>query len=160
MKTFLSYLIISIAIICLPDNVLAQGRGAQTFKTNVDGTVVFNPCSMEGVILSGNVVLVFRGQTDTTGALHRHLTVTGQGVTGIGMISATHYQVNGPFPNGLITQVVPGNGAIAFTSVTSFHLISRGSTDNFILHVLLHITVNANGDMTADVFSIIPVCAG
>jgi hypothetical protein len=42
-----------------------------------------------------------------------------------------------------------GNGAQAGTGVVTANLISRGSTANSVDRLLTHITVNANGELTA-----------
>ena len=43
-----------------------------------------------------------------------------------------------------------GSGEVR-TANTSMHFISQGSTANFRQHLLVHITFNANGEITSDV---------
>jgi len=42
-------------------------------------------------------------------------------------------------------------GAATFTSVSNFRIIGKGQAPNYIEQVILHTTINANGDVTADV---------
>ena len=44
------------------------------------------------------------------------------------------------------------------TSVGSFRLIGHGRENNFLLHHITHITINANGDLTANIESLSAEC--
>ena len=43
------------------------------------------------------------------------------------------------------------NGAVNFTAVDSFKLIGHGKAPNFLEQVVSHVTINANGEVTAEV---------
>lgn len=49
------------------------------------------------------------------------------------------------------SEPVDGKGAATFTAVDSFKIIGHGSAPNFLVQAVVHMTVNANGDVTADV---------
>jgi hypothetical protein len=51
-------------------------------------------------------------------------------------------------------------GAFQETFTVNFRFISKGSADNILLHILLHITVNANGVVTSETATITDVCTG
>ncbi len=42
-----------------------------------------------------------------------------------------------------------GTAPLIFTVVNSFHVIGEGQADNVLVHHNLHITINANGEVTA-----------
>jgi hypothetical protein len=83
-------------------------------------------------------------QTQADGTVIGHFNY--QQVMGLGLTSGTIYQVSAvdqvrlsaPFPSSI-------------QSVQSFRLISRGSGNNLLVQVLYHITVDANGEVTASI---------
>src|SRR5215211_5830985 len=97
-------------------------------------------CTGEDVQLSGTIHLVSQTQPDGSEVGHFNY----QNVSGVGLTSGTTYRAStvdtfrleAPFPSDI-------------TSVSSFHLISQGKQDNLLVNVLFHITVNANGEVTA-----------
>jgi len=99
-------------------------------------------CTDEVVEIRGTIHLVNQTQTDGTVIGHFNY----QNVSAVGLTSGNIYRVSSvdqsslasPFPSDI-------------TSVQSFHLISLGSSSNLLVHVLFHITVNAEGDVTASI---------
>ena len=97
-------------------------------------------CTDEVIEISGSIHMV--SQTQADGSLIGHFNY--QNVTGLGLTSGNayrasavdHARLQAPFPSSI-------------TSVRSFHLISRGGESNLLVQVLYHITVNANGEVTA-----------
>ena len=53
-----------------------------------------------------------------------------------------------------------GTGAQTFTSVGQLNLVSQGSTDNLVVRTTIHITVNANGEITSTSFEFTTDCRG
>jgi hypothetical protein len=108
----------------------------------------FVPCAAGG---AGEVVVL-------TGALHDvfHLTLTPsghatvrfhdnpQGVTGTGLTTGAAYRAVGVTQETMTVRI-----GSADTFVNSFHVIGRGPASNFTVHETLHLTVNANGTVTA-----------
>lgn len=101
-----------------------------------------NDCTGEQVELSGTIHLVSHQQSD--GSVVGHFNY--QGVSGVGLTSGTTYRVSAvdhlrlqaPFPSDI-------------TSVRSFRLIGQGTEENLLVDALLHITVDANGEVTASI---------
>ena len=99
-------------------------------------------CSAEEVEISGTIHML--NQTQADGSVIGHFNY--QNVSGIGLSSGNTYrasavnqvQLKAPFPSSI-------------ASSQSFQLISRGSDSNLLVHVLYHITVNANGEVTASI---------
>ena len=138
----------------------AAHAGATTVKSNTTipiGGVVFNPCAGESVAFRGRLHVVFHATVDADGGFHIVGHANTQGVKGIGLTSRDSYQVIGvsnfnlnvqpPFP-------------VEATVVTNFSLVSKGSADNLHFHLNLHVTVNAQGDVTATVGNININCTG
>ncbi|MGH7565768.1 MAG: hypothetical protein ACREK2_02965 [Gemmatimonadota bacterium] len=114
--------------------------------------LVFVPCADGGagefVELSGNLHDLF------------HLMINGnrfvlkvhtqpQGIRGVGLSTGDKYQGTGVTQETLSGSLV--NGQFSDTFVNNFRIIGQGPGNNFLVHENLHITVNANGEVTASV---------
>jgi len=108
-------------------------------------------CTGEDVELSGTIHLVSQLQSDGSEVGHFNY----QGVSGVGLTSGITYRASSvdnfrlaaPFPSDII-------------SVRSLRLISPGPEDNLLVRFLFHITVNANGETTAEVEDVNIKCKG
>jgi hypothetical protein len=113
---------------------------------------VFVPCADGG---AGEVVLI-------SGTLHvqNHITINNnrasikshfqpQGASGVGVTTGDVYHATG------VTQehdsVPLTNGAFEFTFINNFRIIGEGPDNNLLVHQTVHVTVNANGDVTSNV---------
>ena len=118
----------------------------------ISGTVL-NPCNGEAVAFSGTDHFTARVTLDNGGGFHLglhdniHVTAIGdQGNTYVG-----NQEDNFVF-NGKVGEEE--------TNQLTFSEISNGSAPNFIVHALFHITVNANGNVTAFVDNFTAECRG
>ncbi len=108
-------------------------------------------CTGEDILLSGRIHLVSQLQSDGSEVGHFNY----QGVSGVGLTSGTtyrastvdHFRLVAPFPSDI-------------TSVRSLRLISPGPEDDLLVRFLFHITVNANGEITAEVENVNIECKG
>jgi hypothetical protein len=108
-------------------------------------------CTGEDVELSGKIHLVSQIQPDGSEVGH----VNYQGVSGVGLTSGTTYRASSvdsfrlaaPFPSDI-------------HSVRSLRLISPGPEDDLLVKFLFHVTVNANGEITAEVEDVDSECVG
>jgi hypothetical protein len=99
-----------------------------------------NECGDEDVEITGVIHLVSHTQPD--GSVMGHFNY--QHVTGLGLTSGIQYHVSAvdhlrlqaPFPSSI-------------HSVRTFHLIGEGPGDRLLVQAMLHVTVNANGEVTA-----------
>ena len=113
---------------------------------------VWVSCANDG--LGENVIL--------SGELHElyHYTMNGnsftfkthyqpQGVTGVGQITGDKYKATG------VTQDTEtgsfASGQYSYTHVNNFRIIGQGKGNNFLVHQTWHYTLNANGEVTAEV---------
>jgi hypothetical protein len=122
---------------------------------------------VEGIVFTGEE-LCGETLTHTAGRLHGLITYTENDNRVSGM---THFQPQG-------AKLVDGqgrtyrgtgvgmsrfneprdeNGAANFTTVDSFKFIGHGDAPNFLQQIVTHVTINANGEMTAD-FEFESVC--
>ncbi|HEX2094489.1 MAG TPA: hypothetical protein VHG28_18940, partial [Longimicrobiaceae bacterium] len=102
----------------------------------------------ESYQVSGSLHALFHVTRDAAGGRHLKAHVNGQGVSAVG--GGTTYRVN-TAANFTANLGAAKEAASNFTAVVNFGLIGQGRTPNLRLHVNLHGTVNANGEVTATV---------
>jgi hypothetical protein len=113
---------------------------------------VFIPCAVGGtgefVTLSGDLHILI---STTVNANHISLDshFQPQGISGVGSVSGDKYQGTGITRTSIEADVtlMP----FIFTFVNNFKIIGQGPGNNFLVHQNVHITVNANGTVTASV---------
>ena len=97
----------------------------------------------ENILLTGSLNVV-----STTANNNTILQFHPQGITGIGQTTGTTYRGTG----GTIYIVYHPNDDQTHTYVNNFNIIATKKTGiSSIEHLVLHITVNAQGEITADV---------
>ena len=133
---------------------LAAAVSAQAVAITTNDFVPFAqavlvPCANGG---AGEVVLI-------SGTLHvqNHITINDnrasikvhfqpQGAGGVGLTTGDQYNATG------VTQEHDSlpltNGATEFTFINNFRIIGQGPDNNLQVHQTVHVTVNANGDVT------------
>jgi hypothetical protein len=113
---------------------------------------VFVPCANGGVgevvWLSGTLHLLSHATDDGSGGFHVSIHSQPQGVSGVGLDTGDKYQGTGvtredrnakpPFPS-------------ESTYVNNFRIIGQGPGNNLLIHENVHMTVSANGEVTAEV---------
>ena len=110
------------------------------------------PCANGG---AGELVLI-------QGTLHieQHITINDnratikshfqpQGVGGVGLTTGDSYNATGVTQE--IDTIPLTNGAAEFTFINNFRLIGQKTDNNFQVHQTIHVTINANGDVTNSV---------
>jgi len=111
---------------------------------------VLVPCANGGagelVDLSGTLHVLILVTVDSDSGFHAKSHFQPQGVSGIGQTTGAKYQATG------VTQS-QFNGKVGseFTFVNNFRIIGQGPGNNFLVHQNVHVTVNANGEVTANV---------
>jgi hypothetical protein len=132
----------------LPSLAAAQATPTHTTFSSPFEFVGFNPCNGESILFSGR----FSGEAttvqDASGgvhfAAHQLLTAQGQGDFG------NRYS----FTDSLATSVYFDSDSAPFTFSQSLvdRVIAQGQAPNFVLTTTNHFTVNADGELTAEVF--------
>ena len=126
----------------LPSLALARAE-SYTFVETFPINFVTEGCE-ELIELSGQIHSVSHITFDNSGGFHLVTQTNPQGVTGVGLVTGSHYQ-----GTGVERFNINGQVGEETTAVLSFKLIGRGPTDNYLVQQTFHITVNANGEVTA-----------
>ncbi len=153
MKRTFSILVVAFAFALLP---------LRTFAANIfNGTTSFSntiadPCTGENVDISGTDHLVVNETFDGNGgahiSTHENIHVTGTGnTTGASYVGSQSLNSEENDNSG---------GTITMTLALPFELISKGSAPNFLVHALLHITINPNGVVTSSIDTFSEECTG
>jgi hypothetical protein len=131
----------------------APALAAIVSNTDFSGSIL-NLCNGEAVAYSGTVHVVLHTTTDSAGGQHSTMQVN-ISATGTGGTTGATYQ-------GHETDLVPSfnftNGAFEQTVATHFELIGQGQVPNFRIDGIEHITVNANGTVTATFLNLTTAC--
>jgi hypothetical protein len=129
---------------------------AQTFTDNVKEPIalaVFVECANGGagelVELTGTLHVLFHVTVDAQGGVHVKSHFQPQGIRGVGSTTGDKYQATG------VTQDHFNAGSdglpVTFTFINNFRIIGKGPGNNFLVHETFHVTINANGQVTAEV---------
>ena len=134
------------------------GAGATAFTASTSfpfDTVVFVPCANGGagedVHLTGTIHDLFHITLDSSGGITVKTHDNPQGVTGTGLTTGATYQGTGVTQDQFTAHVRSEE-----TFVNNFRIVGQGPGNNYLVHENFHVTVNANGDVTAthDNFSV------
>lgn len=113
---------------------------------------VFVPCALggvgENVNLTGWLHVVIHTSVSNSGILHAKTHFQPQNLSGTGETSGDSYRGVGVTQDNL--SLHPEGFPVSFTLVNNFRMIGQGKGNNFQVHENVHVTVNANGDMTVD----------
>ncbi len=129
--------------------VAPRAEAANIFNLRFPATETGSPCTAEPVVLEGQAHVVLSVTEDAAGGFRLvfHADEQVRGATGSGV----QYVANNTSLHR--TNLTPG-GAITFTDRFHLNIIRQGegvASDDFYLHAVYHITVNANGEPTAEV---------
>jgi hypothetical protein len=136
----------TLGVIGLLGNMPAQA----VQSSNVSFPVAFNvfvPCANGGlgevVELTGEIHDMFK-MTDDSAGMSVDLHDNPQGVSGRGLTTGNKYQATG------VTRLnFSFEGAIDLTYVNNFRIVGQGPANNFSVHDNLHLSISAEGEVTA-----------
>ncbi len=127
-------------------------------KVSFTGFGVPNPCLPPGemVLFSGELHTLFRLTVDPNGGFHLGIHENTQGLTGEGSLTGAKYRLNSTFDfdQELNIKSLPAES----TTTNAVEVIGQGQAPNFILHITIHLTINANGEVTSTVAKIDSEC--
>ena len=103
--------------------------------------------------VDGGVHVLFHVTRDAAGGFHVKLHANSQGLSAQSTSGGSDYRVNGA-ANATVNIGAAKDAASTGTAVLNFGLIGQGKAPNLRLHVNLHLTVNANGEVTATVANV------
>lgn len=135
-------LVAATAVLAVP-----SAAAAATVTRSEFGATFVNACTGELIEISGTVQERFHATFDPQGGTHTGTTITVSDVKGVGLDTGTTYVATGVFlaqtnihQHGFVTTRV---NFPQFSSAVN--LISQGSADNLIAHLLFHETLRLDG---------------
>ena len=137
--------------------VILTGMGGATITINDNFVVPFphvvvNPCNGEVIAMTGNVHVSVHGVIAPNGNVTMTFHQNFNGISGTGDLGNTYQCVSA------ITQTSTGSVGETFTFTGTQSLIGHGNAPNSYLRAVVHMTVNANGDVTVDNFTLTTSC--
>jgi hypothetical protein len=115
---------------------------------DLTGFSVFVPCADGGngelVVFEGNLHVLTAVTFDRRGGVHVKTHNQPQGLTGVGQTTGDQYQATGVTQDEFNAKV-----GQTYTFVNNFRIIGQATGNNFLVHETYHLTINANGTVTA-----------
>jgi len=145
-------------------NSVSGQLGSTTEKVDLQIPTQFhaqNPCAGgrfgEIVVFTGNQHLVFSQTSTANGHLNTMIHWNADDVTGIGQFTGMQYRATGVTQDHVVS-----NAPLPYTETTinNYHIIGQGQATNMDLKETTHVTVDANGSVTAWVTDYSFVCHG
>ena len=137
-----------------------QAQGNHTTERFTDYLDIVVPasdsCSGEDVHIFGPLEGIAQTTTNPGGGTHTVIHFTPH-VTAIGLTSGATYRAVGP---AQIVTNMSGPGQSVFALVDIIRVTSPGSAGNLTLTHTVHVTVNANGDVTVEFNNLSAACRG
>lgn len=149
MANILVRLILSLSLAWLLSPPRAAAAEAQVVNLNKWVPVAFTAvtCTGEPLYVSGKAHVVWHVTEDPAGGLHV-VSKTNQQLVGIGLVSGDQFQGSVNYNASFYTR---GGAPITYTVTNRFSLTGRGTASNGMFFARFHITVSANGEVTASV---------
>jgi hypothetical protein len=133
-------------LLAMPSAAAAATVTSEVTRSEFGATLV-NACTGELIEISGTVQARFQATFDSHGGTHTGTTITVSDVKGVDSETGTTYIATGVF----LTQTNIHRHGFETTGVnfpefsSAVNLISQGSTDNLIVHLLFHQTLHLDG---------------
>lgn len=117
-------------------------------------TTVFVSCALDGagefVALTGELHVLVSATVSKSGMSHSEIHSQPANISGNGLTSGDRYQGTGVTRTG-ITMDTNDGFPHETTFVNNFRIIGQGPGNNFTVHQTVHITIDANGNVTANI---------
>ena len=110
---------------------------------------VLVPCANDGageIVAMEGYLHILSHVTQNDNGFHVKQLANPQHMSGTGAATGDRYQGTGATRE--MFNVGPGE---TFTYVNNYRIIGQGPGNNFIIHQVVHTTINANGDLTTEV---------
>ena len=129
-----------------------------TDRVTVPFETVITACNGEDVFLSGELLLIFHTTIDDRGGIHSKFTLVPRAVRGVGSLTGIQYKAVGGQRDQFNADADFAPLNETFTSM--FNLVSQAGTDNLQIKATFHITIDANGEVTAFLDRFSAECVG
>ena len=120
--------------------------------------VFFNECTGEEVHLTGELLIRVRTTIDATGGIHATFHLTPRHVRGVGVESGIAYKVVGGERDSF--NAAADEAPLVYTATMMFNVVSQGGSDNLKVKYVFHVTINAQGEVTAEIDNFSFACVG
>jgi hypothetical protein len=148
------------SVIAVPATAFAQGTTTLAFPTTID---VVNPCTGEAVIGTGKAVIVMYLRPDNNGGVHvlSRFNVHGDAQAIAPQLHRYRYNLDTTVDQSYFPPV-DSSTPREITAIFNQVLVRQAETtsppllateDDFLLKQTFHVTMNANGVITAEVFN-------
>jgi hypothetical protein len=155
MPGLLGAAILALCLTALPPARAQVATQRQCTTMDLTGMTIANDCNGDVVTLtSGTMTTCVQAVFDASGGKHAVVQVQGMGF-GVGSSSQYVFHIN-----ALSSIQLPSSSTDVVTALASAALIAQGSAPNEVADVLLHVTVDANGNPTAMVDKMSMHCQG
>jgi hypothetical protein len=148
-------LVVSMLALLSVTSVQAAASTVTTVETIPFSTIVTG-CG-EDIAIDGEIQVVFHVTMTPRGGFLLQELFHPQGLTGTGLQSGATYHAVGASRD---TTTVRATAGSTFTLVNNFKIIGEGQARNYLVHETLHVTVNANGEVTANADHFSVECRG
>jgi hypothetical protein len=146
-KIGLIWLPVLVVTVLAASPVLAQAYAETDNERFAIQMVLSNPCADEHVLIEGYFHEVFHMTfPESGGALFRML-LNPQNVVGVGLSTGAKYRFSGTVSD--VARFVADNGAQTFTLINQHHFIAKGVSENTVMLETVHVTINADGEVTS-----------
>ena len=138
----------------------AAAANVVNYTVHVPSSVQTNPCYPADVVnLSGDIHVVVATTADGRGGYHVKNHLNSQ-LSGVSITTGTKYVNSEDQEDEWYAPAPPPAVPAVHTHTYDFLLVSQSNTDNYVLHMTMHETVNAQGVPTATVDQFWMDCQG
>lgn len=145
---------------CAVALIVANSAAAETIVHQINvpfPETALNACNGDVVVVNGTFDLLLAitpNPPEPTGSFHTKFHGASKG-EGLGSLTNARYVFSEEFDSELNAA-----GAVTVTQISDHHLTSVGSTDNFVLRIVIRLTINANGVPTVNTVETETFCRG
>ncbi len=158
-KRMLPLLVLFLAALALSGTQTSVRAQATTVTSNASFpfTDTAVSCGGETVDISGKMHLLAHATTDARSGRHVTVEINTEGVKGVGETSGGEY-VSSATNNESINDADTMGGQSEYTLTTKFLLVGKGKLPDLLTKATMHVTVDANGEVTAEVTNVVVEC--
>lgn len=142
---------LSLAAVSVVALVWSTRARAQATTGNTNTTIPFSgvmeECTPEPIAFSGRLHLLTHSTADAADGVHEGLTLNSIRVFGFGLISGARYRLMNVATSHFSEAF---EGATVVTGTSQRKVIGQGPAADTTAFLQVHITMNANGEVTAD----------
>jgi hypothetical protein len=152
-----SFVWLSLVLLVLTASpVMAEATTSTTSVIFPLDQLLVNPCTGETVHITGTLHWLGHITLDDTGRWHTRFQENHQNVVGVGLDSGAEYRIPEAESTVVIWRFL--DPQVTTTDVVVVPFIAKGTDENALLQELVHVTVNANGELTVDVDDVRLIC--